>query len=160
MAGRFLPSYFDLLWSRDSNSHSYNTTEKVRRRAKLVWWQNLHDLPTCTMVFMLVIYITRWNSNLTAEDDGTFQSLPQVAWFIENDSQFTSRESFISDNNVYYCLYLGASIFSQRILSKWARILQWPVFFFFRQTTEHMSSGDFFDRTAKLLDRQAETHLS
>ena len=33
-------------------------------------------------------------------------------------------------------------------------------FFFFRQTTECMRSGHFFYRTTKLLDRQAETHLS
>ena len=32
--------------------------------------------------------------------------------------------------------------------------------FFFRQTTECMRSGHFFYRTTKLLDRQAETHLS
>ena len=52
-------------------------------------------------------------------------------------------------------------VFSRRILSKWARLLQWQVFFlFFRQTTECMRSGHFFYRTTKLLDRQAETHLS
>ena len=38
----------------------------------------------------------------------------------------------------------SSSIFSRRILSKWARLLRWQVFFFFfRQTTECMRSGHF-----------------
>ena len=36
------------------------------------------------------------------------------------------------------------TVFSRRILSKWARLSQWQVFFFFfRQTTQCMRSGHF-----------------
>ena len=54
-----------------------------------------------------------------------------------------------------YVLFL-VSVFQQNETDYYNGIF----FSFFRQITKCMRSGHFFHRTTKLLDRQAETHLS
>ena len=85
-----------------------------------------------------------------------FHTHNQLIQMTQEEKQKEVEIEGLLSRNMVHCV-----IFSRRILTKRARLLQWQVFFFFfRRTTECMRSGHFFYRTTELLDRLAETHLS